>query len=395
MPQRKKQADKVDKRYRAKVVIPGLDKPVWVSAKTKRELEDEKRRIKEEYVNGPRREDMPFVDLIREWWDVVKKPGIRSSGTLHEWETVMRRYVYPAFPPKKLSRSVTRKDLQACLSSVEGKSTNYIVIVKSCLQNVCRYGVAEDILLKDPSVLLARPKTKPTESKRSFTQVEEEKILAAAEEIGGVEQALVYVLYYLGVRIGEAQGLRWEDVLWKQNLIHVQRDVDSQTSPESIGALKTKAANRYIPIPGCFMDWLRAHRGLPGNFIIGDSPTFLTSITCRTLLNRVMYRCGYYRLTASGKKHPKNLNHRHDITALFSAHYFRHHYVTSCIQADFRPEYTMSIVGHASYGTTIGVYTHVQCQMLEDNYRTTLLSSVLSSEIKVAKRLPKQNNGNY
>ena len=387
MPQKKKQADKVDKRYRAKVVIPGLDKPVWVSAKTKRELEDEKRRIKEEYVNGPRREDMPFVDLIREWWDVVKKPRIKTQGTLRIWSTILRIYVLPFFPAKKLSHAVTRKDLQACLNQADGMNANHAIVIKSILTNTCKYGIAEGIIHADPSVLLTKPTARQIKEKRPFTVAEEERILAEAEKLGGMHQALVYILYFTGVRIGEALGLRWEDVLWQKGLIHIQRDLDDHASPRQIGALKTRASNRYIPIPEPLMVWLKANRGLPKNYVVTNAPDFCSNDASKRLMSRLFYECGYYDLRDPKKS---SANYWMNTHPWFSPHYFRHHYVTSCVQAELRPEYIMSIVGHASYGTTIGVYTHIQHQMLEDDFRPTKLSSILREKTKVAKRLPEQ-----
>ena len=48
----------------------------------------------------------------------------------------------------------------------------------------------------------------------------------------------------------------------------------------------------------------------------------------------------------------------------------------------------MQMVGHASYNTTLKVYTHVQNQMIEDDYKPTLLAEEFEKE--VAKRLPGQ-----
>lgn len=385
MPPKKKQAEKADKRYRAKITIPGVDKPVWVAAKTKAALEEEKRRVKEEYVAGPHRKNLPFADLVQEWWEVVKKPRVKAPGTMRLWEGILRLWVIPCFPPRKMCRAVSRRDLQDCLDKAAGLNSNHLIIIKSCLVNSCKYGLAEGILRADPSVLLTKPAAKPSSPKRPFTRTEESIILRTASEIGGVEEALVTILYYTGMRIGEALGLRWEDVLWQKELIHVQRDVDARL-PDKVGTLKTKAANRYIPIPAPLLAWLKPRRGLPQNYILTGTNQTISAWGANLALRRVFGACGYCEQKDEKKSGPR------DIQPWFSAHYFRHHYVTSCVQADLRPEYIMSIVGHASYGVTIGVYTHIQHQMLEDNFQATLLSEILKSETKVAKRLPDEKS---
>lgn len=388
MPQKKKQADKVDKRYRAKVVIPGLDKPVWVSAKTKRQLEDEKRRVKEEYINGPKREDIPFVDLITEWWERIKKPTIRTPGTLKEWRGAMNHYVLNFFSPKKLTRAVTRSDIQSCLDQTSGHAAATVVRVRSILTSVCRYAVSERLMQIDQSLMLVTPRAKTREYKRSFSRFEEEKILKTASEIGDASKTLIYLLYYLGIRIGEAEGLRWGDILWKKQLVHIQRDVDSSVSPPVLGALKTRTANRYVPIPLPLMEYLQSIRGLPDNYIITGSSSFIAPQKAVSLLRSVMLACGFFDYTDQYRNtpHPGNrVDLIRGIRPWFSAHYFRHHYITSRVQAGDRPEYIMSIVGHASYTTTIQTYTHIQHLMLEDDFKETHLAEVFKSCQKVAK----------
>ena len=380
MPQKKKQADKVDKRYRAKVVIPGLDKPVWVSAKTKRELEDEKRRVKEEYVNGPRREDMPFVEVAREWWDCIKKPSIRTPSTMRGWTGVITKYVFSYFPPQKLTRAVTRRDLQACLNRTEGCAACTVQRVHSILTQVCRYAVSEGLMAIDQSLMLVSPMEKPRDYKRSFFRFEEEKILSACEVIGGSAKTLIYLLYYLGVRVGEAEALQWRDILWKKQLVHVHQDVDAAVNPPVLGSLKTKKADRYIPIPSPLLEHLQAIRSLPDNFIITGLPQFCNPQQANGLVRTILVECGFVDYTDDYKS-----SSFRGVKPWFSAHYFRHHYITSRVQAGDRPEYIMSIVGHASYKVTIEVYTHIQHQMLEDDFKPTHLAEIFKSCQKVAR----------
>ena len=40
------------KRLRGKVTIPGAEKPIWVSAHSRKELEEKKRIVRETYVDG-------------------------------------------------------------------------------------------------------------------------------------------------------------------------------------------------------------------------------------------------------------------------------------------------------------------------------------------------------
>ncbi len=54
-----------------------------------------------------------------------------------------------------------------------------------------------------------------------------------------------------------------------------------------------------------------------------------------------------------------------DYKADVTPHTFRHTYITACVLAGIPAEYTMRIVGHADYTTTINIYTHI-----DDIFRT-------------------------
>ena len=67
-------ATKQRKRLRGKVKIPGVDKPIWVSAFTRSELEEKKRIVRETYIDGVKPRDMTFHQVVIEWFNTIKKP---------------------------------------------------------------------------------------------------------------------------------------------------------------------------------------------------------------------------------------------------------------------------------------------------------------------------------
>ena len=63
------------------------------------------------------------------------------------------------------------------------------------------------------------------------------------------EGLFLAILYYLGVRRGEALGLKWGDFDFTVDQVHIQRDIDFTGSTAVDGTLKTEAADRFVPIP--------------------------------------------------------------------------------------------------------------------------------------------------
>lgn len=131
---------------------------------------------------------------------------------------------------------------------------------------------------------------------------------------------MLYGLHYLGVRRGELLGLRWEDVDWQSNTVHVQRDVDFAAGG-SIGDLKTSAADRHIPLMSDFRQILAANRSLPQYYIFhGRDPIYpLCESTFRRKWRSLRAELGF------------------DITP----HWLRHNFISLCYDAGIKAEETM------------------------------------------------------
>ena len=122
--------------YHSKVVpAPGV-KPIYFRAKTLREFNEKRQQIIDEYVSGEKKKDMTFVEVVREWWDVVRSPRIRRASTRAVYRTALS-HILPAFPESKLARAVRYSDLQKCLDTMQGYSYNSADIVRRALIEVC------------------------------------------------------------------------------------------------------------------------------------------------------------------------------------------------------------------------------------------------------------------
>lgn len=386
MAEKKKMSQKVDKRYKTKITIPGAEKPVWITAKTKKELEEKKTRVREELITGIRSTDRPFAQVVIEWFQTDKAPTIRTPSTMRNWRTALNAHVIPAIDIRKMCRAVRYKDIMDVINSVSDLNDSTQILVKSALVNACRYAVREGYMLRDPSVGLPLVRAKPHKKKDAFTDAQTDRLLqaAAAEPFG----LIIYLLYYTGIRKGEALGLQWGDIDWRLHMIHIQRDIDAAISGKaSPGELKTFCSNRWVPIPAALEEILRPLAGDDSAYIINKDGQPLTANNYEYAWRCMMIRAGfaevkpsYYdkkrKADAAGKyiRPPQPMT---DYTIHITAHWFRHNYITACVLAGIAPEVTMRIVGHASYATTIDVYTHINRQQTQKAAVT--LSGVLRS----------------
>ena len=201
-------------------------------------------------------------------------------------------------------------------------------------------------------------------------------------EVAGVLEAIrknenglfLAVLYYLGVRRGEALGLQWGDIDFDTAQVHIQRDIDyMMENVAREGDLKTENADRFIPIDPALLKMLAEameyDEGEPEDYIFhneGGMPWSQNTFKRNWL--RLMHDAGCTIDKQYTDEQRAKLHRPNDPLNLWEAtltpHYFRHNFVTMLYRAGVDPLKAMKIVGHSDYQTTADIYTHLDQEML-------------------------------
>lgn len=160
---------------------------------------------------------------------------------------------------------ITSAEIQVFINSFQGSSKSQINIAVGILKNIFKNAYADGIIERDPTVSMIRPKPKKKNERRALTPWEGEQVVRV---IGTQEHGMfLAVLYYLGLRRGEALGLKWGDIDFEENRVHVQRDIDYVGSTAQDGALKTAAADRFVPIPEELQPLLKKNRSFAPEYL--------------------------------------------------------------------------------------------------------------------------------
>ena len=164
------------------------------------------------------------------------------------------------------------------------------------------------------------------------------------------------VSYYLGLRRGEALGLRWGD--FEGDQVHIQRDIDYSRSTAADDTLKTEAADRYVPVPPELKKMLDKKRGAPDELVFHNTKNRpLPQATFKRMWCELMVAAGCAVWREGGEK---ERDIRKQVKPTLTPHYFRHNYVTMLYESGIDPLVAMRIVGHANYQTTADIYTHIK-----------------------------------
>jgi site-specific recombinase XerD len=189
-----------------------------------------------------------------------------------------------------------------------------------------------------------------TRMPRAFSQDQVAAVLSACDHVR--DRLLFSVLAGSGMRIGEALGLRHEDIDAAACVVRVRRRRNANSA-------RAKTGDRDIPVqPGLvrmFADYLFEEYGTLDcdhvfvNLWSGPVGKPMTYAGVIDLVARLRERTGFH----------------------FTPHQFRHTYVTELLSRDVPSEVVQKLLGHSSVATTIDTYSHLEIR----HVRTALVSA--------------------
>ncbi len=155
---------------------------------------------------------------------------------------------------------------------------------------------------------------------------------------------------YAGLRIGEICGLKWNDIDFENNTIHIRRTVERIPNIGSernrnktklvVGEAKTPSSNRIIPIPSALIKLFLKHaasKSLNDYVIQGKMYPYTDPRTLQYKFHNYLEQCGL----------------RH-----MNFHSLRHTFATRCIESGMDIKTLSEILGHANVNITLNTYVH-------------------------------------
>jgi len=188
---------------------------------------------------------------------------------------------------------------------------------------------------------------------RELSQAEMTELIAACGRLR--DKFLLSLLRETGLRIGEALGLRHEDIDARRQLVSVR-------ARENVNRARAKTWSRQVPAgPGLFRlysDYLHEEYGLL------DCDYVFVNLWGTPLGAPMSY--------ASVDRLVRRLRGRTSID--FTPHLFRHSYATALLRRGVPGEVVQNLLGHASISTTIDTYAHLE---IEDARRALVAAGFL------------------
>ena len=338
------------KRLRAQVTVghdaDGTPIYKWANGRTKKELEANKEELRKAHINGAVaiRRDIFFGEYVTEWYRAYKEPYLSPSSKAN-YRSTLNHYLFPVFGDKQM-RAITALQLQSYLNSLAGTGKTTLCYIMIILTNCFTLATAQGVIDRNAAEGLKPPKAERT-SRRALTAQETAAVLKVIDT--HPDGLLLAILYYTGLRRGEALGLRWSDIDFAARSLRVERDIDFVAG--DVGTVKTETSVRTVPVPDELMILLQKHRQIGNGYIIRAQRTgeFWSQSTFvrrwRQLQTALLNAARGIESNGAG--------------SILTPHYFRHNYASILYRSGVDVLTAQRYLGHTDPTTTMRIYTHL------------------------------------
>lgn len=231
--------------------------------------------------------------------------------------------------------------------------------IRAVLRTALNAAMADELIFRNVAALAKAPKV-PAYEAAALTPDQARELLALA--IGDPFEALYAVALAMGLRQGEALGLRWRDINLAGGMMHVRNSLQRGRPGEPLALVdvKTRRSRRDLPIPAVVRRALTAHKARQAaqRLAAGSAwqdrdlvfaTTIGTPVEARTLLTRSFWP----------------LRRRLGLPTL-RFHDLRHAAISLLGAQGVPLRVAMEIAGHSQVATTAQIYSH----LVSDEMRT-------------------------
>ncbi len=351
----------------------------YIYAQTLQELREREDALKKDQLDGldTYAASRATVNSVFDRY-IAMKLNLRSS-TQANYKYTYDKFVRETFGKRKIAeiKFSDVKFFYCYLMTEKGLSVASVDNVHTLLHPTFQLAVRDDVIRKNPSDgVMAELKKSGKKKKRMRHGLTAEQQKAFIEYVRKDEvfkhwAPLFTVLFGTGCRVGEAIGIRWQDIDFEKRLLTIDHQLtyyprgDKRRQCFRVETPKTEAGIRDIPMMDAVVSAFREEMEIQQ--ATGFNKTVIDGMS------------GFvFQSSEGGLQHPGNINKairrivtRHNEQELieaqetgrnpviippFSCHITRHTFCTRLCEQETNVKVIQSIMGHSSIETTMDIY---------------------------------------
>lgn len=324
---------------------------IYVKGRTKAERDAKVEKAKAEDRRGlVIGDNTTFAEFAATWVHAYKEPKLRASS-LSVLKVNLEKRILPYFGAMRL-RDIKPLHVQMFVASMSGLSKSVQTKCLSTVKAILFAAASNGLITVVPVERGDRAGGEEPEEKEPLTREQAGQLLDAV--YGTRAYGFCLIALTTGMRRGEILGLMWEDIDWTSGCINVRHNKSflvGSNDVEVSSTLKTKAAQRRLPITPVLRGWLERE------FETSRSPYVLSMSNGNSLTKssaNAMWSIVKRRLEREGLDF-----HCHP-------HLLRHTFATQLFEAGMDIKQVQYLMGHSSPEMTLKIYTHYSRKSREE-----------------------------
>ena len=318
----------------------------------------------------------PTVAEYGEKWLMMQSAKV-SASTLRGYTRDMTNYIIKPLGEMYMEE-VTADDIRLALVPLSKKSEGLYNKVNMLLKCIFYTAERNKILEHNPCAGISGKGGKPTKKKEALT---DQQVAVLLDTVKGLPPYLFIMLgLYSGLRREEILALQWDSVYLDTDTpyLTVRRAWHTEHNrPVISDEMKTKAAERNIPLPVCLAECLKAAKETStSEYVVSNRDGEPLSYTqfkglWQYMVTRTVKERSYYRYEDGkrvkhtvtpvlGQKAAHNGKVVYNLDFEVTPHQLRHTYITNLIHASVDPKTVQYLAGHESSKITMDIYAKVK-----------------------------------
>ena len=371
---------KSDGVYVFRTVVDGKRQSIYSASLAElREKEDELF-ARAEHGLVIEKQKMTLNELADEY--LADKEKTVQRTTIHTMYSTYNRYARKTIGEENLAdlkRSTVKRFYLDLMTGSRPISLSTVSRLNSILKPMLEQAVYDDIILKNPArgvigELKRECRDQPQKRHALETAVQDEFLdyLMSSPKHEGIRNIVIFMLG-TGCRVGEAIGLRWEDISFEENMVYINHAIGYTRIDghyrQFIKKTKTAAGDRRIPLLDEVRAALLAERkrqkkagivqpvldGFTGFVFVSSRGTLYTRENISTQLKQIV--------SEHNEGNPKV------ILPEFTTHQLRHTFATYLCRHTNDIKAAQAILGHADVSTTMNVYAEAMDDGVDESMK--------------------------
>lgn len=327
-------------------------KRISVYGRTNKELAEKEQQARKdaELVGYTNNKNITLDKYFTEW--VEGRRAVVKSSTLRIHKSSYNNHIKASLGSRRINK-IERREIVKLQTELASKYTAATCnSVMRTIKAILNDAVKDDIIVKSPAnnISAIQEKEKASETyHRALTEKEQADFMQASADNYYYE----YFAFALctGMRSGEIGALTWQDIDYKNNVIHVNKTITlAENNKVIVSSPKSKTSKRDIPLTDTVKMLLKQVQGKDNIVSFGTKNVFVTPYG-HTVSNVAVNR-EIKRILKGLEEKGINIEH-------FTMHAFRDTFATRFIEQGGSPQTLKTILGHSSLAMTMDLYAHV------------------------------------